>query len=187
MQSVRMDEDDSPRSLLEVLAVAYGAIAVVVGLVVVVALAMFGIVDESKPPQAQRVVRALPSPTPAAGSPPLRANPAMATTTYYLVYSDQQARTIAEIHERTVRTSTSRRFVDMFAQAIVLPVATAEDSIAAQDVINQAYTDYFDGLGPWVNVIDTANWCKDKSATPSAWTGVPTELALAIAQTCSAS
>lgn len=184
MHSVRMDDEDRPRSLLEVLSVAYGAIAVGVGLVGVVALAMLGIVDESEPSEAPRVVRARPTPTAVAGTPVLRANPAMATTTYYLVYSQQQARLIADIHATAVRNSTSRLFVDMFASAVVLLVATSEDSLAAQDVMDRAYADYFEGRGPWVNIIDTANWCRDSSSVPAAWLGVPNDLVQAIAASC---
>ena len=183
MHSVRMDDDDRPRSLLDVLAVSYGAIAVVFGLVIVIAMAAIGGNDSvTEPPR--RAVRPLPTRTPNAGAPVLRANPAMATTTYYLVYSQQQARSIADIHATTVRNSTSRRFVDMFASAVVLLVATGEDSLAAQDVIDRAYADYFEGRGPWVNIIDTANWCRDSSAVPSAWIGVPNELVQAIAGSC---
>ena len=100
------------------------------------------------------------------------------------MYSQQQAKSIREIHDRTVRTSTSRRFVDMFAAAVVLPVATAEESIAARDVIDRAYIDYFGGQRPYVSVVDTANWCKDSSNVPPVFVGAPMELALAIAETC---
>jgi hypothetical protein len=180
-----MDEEDGPRSLLEVLRVAYGAIAVVVGLVVVSTLAVIdadGSVDEE---QAPRVVRTRLSPTPDAGARGLGASAAMTTTTYYLVYSQQQARILAGIQEKAVPDSSSRRSVLTFAPAVVLLVATGEDSIAAQDVIDQAYVDYFEGRGPWVNIVDTATWCSDGSAISSGGAVIPSELALAIAASCS--
>ncbi len=180
-----MDEDERPRSLLDVLAVAYGAIIMVVGLVVVGALAVAGLDDDAA--AEPRVARGVPSTTSDAPPAVLRANPALPVTTYYLVYSQAQARTILEIHERTVRSSVSRRFSDMFALAVALPVATAEDSIAARDVIDRAYADYFEGKGPYLSVIDTANWCKDRSTLPTVFVGAPVELAQAISETCGVS
>ncbi len=181
-----MEDDEGPRSLRDVLAAAYGAVLVFVGLIIVAVLAVVG-PDDGATSEASRGASGEVTPASGASGPVLRANPAPPVTTFYLVYSPQQATKILAIHERTVRASTSRQFTAMFAQAIALPVVTAEDSIVARDVIDRAYADYFAGKGPYVNIVDTANWCKDRSSVPSVFVGAPNELASAIAETCSAS